>query len=112
MSKTVSFVARDELAEWLEQRAEERMKSISAVCQDIVAEEYRRQQDEKADKPDQSEKKGDVFDRNPNAWYKPNGKYDYAVYIPENADISEAGGTRYYKTRDGAAKALRRWYNG
>lgn len=44
MSKTVSFVARDELAEWLEQRAEDRMKSISAVCQDIVAAEYRRQQ--------------------------------------------------------------------
>jgi predicted transcriptional regulator len=48
MSKTVSFVARDELAEWLEQRAEDRMKSISAVCQDIVAAEYRRQDEEQA----------------------------------------------------------------
>lgn len=54
MSETVSFVARDELAEWLEQRAEERMKSISAVCQDIVAAEYRREQGAEADKPDQS----------------------------------------------------------
>lgn len=54
MSKTVSFVARDELAEWLEQRAEERMKSISAVCQDIVAAEYRRERDAETDKPDQS----------------------------------------------------------
>jgi len=43
MGKTVSFVARDELAEWLEERAEAEMKSISAVCQDIVAAEYRRQ---------------------------------------------------------------------
>jgi predicted transcriptional regulator len=48
MSKTVSFVARDELAEWLERRAEDRMKSISAVCQDIVAAEYRRQDEEQA----------------------------------------------------------------
>ena len=48
MSKTVSFVARDELAEWLEQRADDRMKSISAVCQDIVAAEYRRQDEEQA----------------------------------------------------------------
>lgn len=48
MSKTVSFVARDELAEWLEQRAEDRMKSISAVCQDIVAAEYRRQDEQQA----------------------------------------------------------------
>ena len=55
MSKTVSFVARDELAEWLEQRAEDRMKSISAVCQDIVAAEYRRQQQENGDKADQTQ---------------------------------------------------------
>ncbi|WP_353635669.1 hypothetical protein ABSL23_17430 (plasmid) [Halobacterium sp. NMX12-1] len=43
MGQTVSFVARDELAEWLESRADEEMKSVSAVCQDIVAAEYRRQ---------------------------------------------------------------------
>jgi len=54
MSKTVSFVARDELAEWLESQADERMKSISAVCQDIVAAEYRRQQGSETAKPDQS----------------------------------------------------------
>ena len=42
MTKTVSFVARDELAEWLEQEAEDQMTSISAVCQQVVAEEYRR----------------------------------------------------------------------
>ncbi|WP_232689002.1 hypothetical protein [Halobacterium zhouii] len=43
MGQTVSFVARDELAEWLESRADVEMKSVSAVCQDIVAAEYRRQ---------------------------------------------------------------------
>jgi hypothetical protein len=54
MSKTISFVAKDELAEWLEERAEERMKSISAVCQDIVAAEYRRERERETAKPDQS----------------------------------------------------------
>ena len=110
MSKTVSFVARDELAEWLEQRAETEMKSISAVCQDIVAAEYRREQGQETAKPGQSGDEGDVFDRNPEKWYEPKGKYDYAVHIPEYADIADAGDTRYYKTQDGAAKALRRWY--
>jgi predicted transcriptional regulator len=59
MSRTVSFVARDELADWLEQRAESRMKSISAVCQDIVAAEYRRQQEEQASIGDQTQDDGD-----------------------------------------------------
>ena len=58
MSKTVSFVARDELAEWLEQRADDRMKSISAVCQDIVAAEYRRQREAETAKPDQTQDDG------------------------------------------------------
>jgi hypothetical protein len=63
MSRTVSFVARDELADWLEQRAEDRMKSISAVCQDIVAAEYRRQRDDDGAKggssPQDTDKSGD-----------------------------------------------------
>ena len=49
MSKTVSFVARDELAEWLESQASAEMKSVSAVCQDIVAAEYRRQRETETD---------------------------------------------------------------
>jgi hypothetical protein len=58
MSKTVSFVARDELAEWLESRADDRMKSTSAVCQDIVAAEYRRQKEAETAKPDQTQDDG------------------------------------------------------
>jgi hypothetical protein len=60
MTKTVSFVARDELAEWLEQEAEEQMTSISAVCQQVVAEEYRRREteDEKEEVPGGSERVG------------------------------------------------------
>jgi len=58
MSKTVSFVARDELAEWLESRADAEMKSISAICQDIVAAEYRRQNGREAAKPDQTQDDG------------------------------------------------------
>jgi len=59
MGRTVSFVARDELADWIEQRADERMKSISAVCQDIVAAEYRRQEKEQASIGDQTQDDGD-----------------------------------------------------
>ena len=62
MSETVSFVARDELAEWLEQRAEDRMKSISAVCQDIVAAEYRRQDEEQASVDGQTQDDGSQTD--------------------------------------------------
>jgi len=57
MTKTVSFVAKDELAEWLEQEAEDSMTSISAVCQQIVAKEYRRRQ-EKEDVGDGIERTG------------------------------------------------------
>jgi hypothetical protein len=55
MSKTVSFVARDELAEWLESRADEQMKSVSSICQDIVAAEYRRQEPVETAKSDQTQ---------------------------------------------------------
>ena len=57
MTKTVSFVAKDELAEWLEQEAEDQMTSISAVCQQMVAKEYRRRQ-EKEDVGDEIERTG------------------------------------------------------
>lgn len=108
MSQTVSFVARDELAEWLKSRADEQMKSVSAVCQDIVAAEYRRQQAGKEEStPTESEPDGDALDRHPDAWYRPSGKHDYAVRDP-----SDSGNTQYYKTRDGAASRIRRWYEG
>mgnify|MGYP000005137181 CR=1 FL=1 len=115
MSKTVSFVARDELAEWLEQRAETEMKSISAVCQDIVAAEYRREMQEntskagdtKTDKDGQNQSEtGDALDRHPDAWYRPSGKSNFAVRDPEGGD------TKYYKTRAGAEKRIRNWYEG
>lgn len=50
MSETVSFVARDSLADWLESQADEEMKTVSSFVQDIVAAEYRRQTGSEADK--------------------------------------------------------------
>jgi len=50
MSKTVSFVARDELAEWLESQADAEMKTVSSFVQDRVAAEYRRQSGVEGDK--------------------------------------------------------------
>lgn len=109
MSQTVSFVARDELAEWLKSRADEQMKSVSAVCQDIVAAEYRRQQAGKEEStPAESEPDGDALDRHPDAWYRPDSDkgYQYAVRHPDG------DGREYYKTRDGAASRIRKWWEG
>lgn len=93
MSKTVSFVARDELAEWLESKADEEMKTVSSLCQDIIAEEYRR--------GNQSEDRSEtVFERYSDKWYRPDSKkHDFAV---EDLD----GDRRYYKTRRGAKNRL------
>lgn len=118
MTKTVSFTARDELAEWLESRAEAEMKSISAVCQDIVAQEYRRAEGQTAsDWAEGMGFQGDSpleeppFTKHPEAWYEPtteDADHLVGVRIPEAADLAED--RRYYKTYDGAAKAIRRWY--
>jgi len=49
MSTTISFVVKDELADWLESRAEEEMKSVSSLCQDIALKEYLRQEPDKSE---------------------------------------------------------------
>jgi len=114
MSETVSFVAREELAEWLESRADAEMKTVSSLVQDIVAEDYRRKAGEETPKGgngEPAEEPEDVFDRNPKAWYHPNSqKHDYAVSVPADEGVHDEGKTRYYKTKHGAAEALKRWY--
>lgn len=56
----------------------------------------------------------DALDRHPDAWYQPDSnKYEFAVrhpdhYGPEGGDHE----IKYYKTRDGAATRIRRWYEG
>ena len=118
MSKTVSFVAREELAEWLESKADEEMKTVSSLVQDIVAAEYRRE-NTSTDASDAGKGGGGVtspleqppFTEHPNAWYEPNTddpEEIVAVRIPESTNLSED--RRYYKTYDGAAKSIRRWY--
>jgi predicted transcriptional regulator len=124
MSKTISFVASDELAEYLEREAEKRMTTVSSTAQMLLAEYARMQRTKPRDFPDDAktdrermeelgitESEGDVFDRHPEQWYRPNSeKHDFAVEVPEDASNYDAGKTRYYKTRSGAAEALRRWY--
>ena len=111
MSKTISFVATDELAEWIEEESNRRMTTVSSAAQQLLAEKYRAGQDgAEAAKP-ASEPSKDVFDRNPDAWYHPNSqKHDYAVDVPDDAGVHDEGKTRYFKTRSGAGKALKRWY--
>lgn len=114
MSKTVSFVARDDLAVWLESRADEEMKTVSSVVQDIVAKEYRAQSREDAGKGggESSDPLDEPpFSNHPNAWYEPSTSDPdeiVAVRTPDSAAVN--GDRRYYKTYPGAAKAIRRWY--
>lgn len=119
MSQTVSFVVRDELAEWLESKAEAEMKTVSSVCQEIVAGAY---QTAKPKEPNWTEEALDgteltsplrnpPFSNHPSAWYEPSTQDPQeivAVRIPDSANVSED--RRYYKTFDGAAKAIKRWY--
>jgi len=109
MSKTISFVASDELADFLEEQAQERMTTVSSTAQMLLAEKAREMGIEDTERSSSSSS-DDVLDRHPDAWYRPNGKHNYAVYVPEDAGNYDAGKTRYYKTRAGASKALRRWY--
>jgi len=118
MSKTISFVASDELAEFLENEAERRYTTVSSTAQMLLAEKVREMQGEdggaEAGKPasaGDSATEGDVFERHPEKWYRPDSqKYDYAVPVPESSGVTDAGKNRYYKTRSGAGKALKRWY--
>lgn len=107
MSKTISFVASDELAEFLEEESERRMTTVSSTAQMLLAEKVREMNEESgqsdADKGGSEPSKPAVFDRYPDKWYRPDGKHNYAVRTPD-------GDTKYYKTQSGAAKRLRRDY--
>ena len=129
MSKTVSFVARDELAEWLESQADAEMKTVSAVCQEIVAREYRRQSENERNPARLSETHSaqseanlaqsetdsasssfeQVLEAYPEKWYEPDGARDYAVHEPEGKFMAD--GPRYFTTKQGAAEAILRWYD-
>lgn len=126
MSKTISFVATDELAEWLEEESERRMTTISSTAQQLLAEKYREMQEEEeepAETPEEesrepeeeeasesdSEEGSDdpdlpaAFDDHPDKWYVPNSQegYKYAVRMPGETS------NKYYKTAEGAAERLR-----
>lgn len=109
MSQTISFVASDELAEYLEEEAERRMTTVSSTAQMLLAEQV--SEIENQTETESGGRKESIFAKYPDAWYEPDSlENDYAVYIPEGAGTYDEGKTRYYKTRSGAAEALRRWY--
>jgi len=45
MTKTISFVATDKLAEWIEEESERRMTTVSTTAQQLLAEKFRGEQD-------------------------------------------------------------------
>lgn len=115
MGKTISFVATEKLAEWLEEESERRMTTVSSTAQQLLAEKYREEQQGEdtatRDAPDpenedvgEEEPEPDALDRNPDKWYRPDSnQHNYAVSLPDSD-------RKYYKTREGAAKRIRREY--
>jgi len=106
--QTISFVATDELAEWLESEAENRMTTISSASQQLLVEKYSEEREDGTDgSKDGSARAGSlggVFEQYGDAWYYPESEvHEYAVYDPD-------GGRRYYKTKAGAAEAIERWH--
>jgi hypothetical protein len=96
------------------------MKTTSSLVQDIVAKEYRRE-NTSTDASNAGKGGGEVTDpleqspfaENPQAWYEPDTEDPdeiVAVRIPEQFGLAED--RRYYKTYEGAAQAIRRFYEG
>jgi hypothetical protein len=109
MSKTISFVASDELADYLEEEAERRMTTVSSTAQMLLAEHV--SEVEQTQKTDSEARTDSILERHPDAWYEPDSlENDYAVYVPDDAGVHDEGKTRYFKTEGGASDALKRWY--
>ena len=115
-SKTVSFVAREELVEWLEEKADHQMTTVSSTVQQILAEKYREDQEsadasEEDSSEDQQEMEesgadapDDPLERWDEHWYRPDSDTnEYAVRRPE-------GRALYHQSADGARNALQRVY--
>lgn len=110
--KTISFVATEELADWIEEEADRRMTTISSAAQQLLAEKYRAEHeleepgdDEPADDEPADDDLPEPFQLCPDKWWRPDSeKHKFAVRQPTD------GTGRYYKTERGAAEALERWY--
>lgn len=116
MGKTISFVASDGLAEWIEEESERRMTSISSTAQQLLAEKYRDEHgaapsSSRSSEPSTPEEEGDeggesVLDRHSEHWYRPDSDegYKFAVRVPGRDS------NKYYKTQEGAEERLRKEY--
>ena len=109
--KTISFVATEELAEWIEQESDRRMTTVSSAAQQLLAEKYRAEQE--SDGRAEASQNGsagaedtqpEALKRHSDKWWTPESDvYDFAVREKD-------GGRRYYKTANGAAKCLKDLY--
>lgn len=114
--KTISFVAREELAEWIEEEADHRMTTVSSAAQQLLAEKYRADQEEIGEVEDEEIAEQDeeadespqwmdnLLEMYPDKWYRPDSdNYDYAVRTPD-------GGRKYRSTKKGAVHLVNRYY--
>lgn len=122
MSRTVSFRASEELDDYLEQLAEERMTTKSTVANMLLAERVRQLRGEAGGGGGSPAEEGEttgpesrelagmsaIFEKHDEKWYEPDTErgHKYAVRMPEDSGTN----TRYYKTAEKAAERLRREY--
>jgi len=118
MSKTISFVASDELAEWLESEANDRMMTVSSTAQILLAEHVQgceETTETTETKPEESEQSHDVLqflERHSDVWKEmpPESASKYAVRVPEDSGLRSAGSFRYMDSLDGVLRNLERWH--
>jgi len=114
--KTISFVATEKLAEWIEQQADERMTTVSSAAQQLLAEKYREEQesDGRAEGRADTSKDGsagaeddqpEALKRHSDKWWTPES--DVRNYGVREKD----GGRRYFKTAERAASYLQETYD-
>lgn len=117
MGKTISFVATDELAEWIEEESERRMTTVSSTAQQLLAEKYRSETGGSSTDSDSTESATEedggsaglpaIFERHPDKWYRPDTEegHEFAVRLSD-----DEWSNRYYKTQDRAAERLKDEY--
>jgi len=118
-SKTISFVAKGDLVEWLEEESEKRMTSMSSTVQQLLAEKYREEAGERDQKKlgevgDGEEPKDTEEDKSKGRQnqyeYEVIGEYEDKWYKPKSEEqkyaVKDDGETYYYKTQRGLANRL------
>lgn len=105
----ITFVATDELAEFLEYEAEQRLATVSSTAQQLLVESFLR--DHATNESTRAiDSQLDLLHRHSDKidYRGIDAKHPYRVELPERIEWGRK--YEYYDDREAAAKALKRWY--